>query len=85
MKGAKNPKAAMQLIAFAMRPEVQAKIASRLGTLPANPKAQDLIEPASLKYQPKPEDLSKTMLSNIGWWSTNMADAYKKYSGWLTK
>jgi putative spermidine/putrescine transport system substrate-binding protein len=85
MKGAKNPKAAMQLIAFAMRPEVQAKIASRLGTLPANPKAQDLIEPASLKYQPKPEDLSKTMLSNIRWWSTNMADAYKKYSGWLTK
>ena len=85
MKGSKNPTAAMKLIAFALRPEVQAQTTSALGSIPANPKVQPLIDPAAIKYQPTPDNLKVAMRSNIEWWAKNMMSAYKKYNNWLTQ
>lgn len=85
MKGSKNPEGAMKFIAYAMRPEVRAGIASDLGFVESDPAVQSKIDAASLKYQPTPEEAKQGVQSNIGWWSENLTSAYKQYNGWLTK
>lgn len=85
MKGSKNPQAAMKFIAYAMRPEVRAGIASDLGFVESDPATQAKIDPASLKYQPTPDEAKQGINSNIDWWAKNLMSAYKRYNGWLTK
>lgn len=83
MKGSKNPDAAMQFIAFSLKPEVRAGIASELGWIVSSAETQAMMDPASLQFQPTPEQFKQGMTSNIAWWSDNLMDAYKQYSSWL--
>ena len=85
MKGSKNPEGAMKFIAFAMRPDVRAGIASDLGFVEGDAAIQAMISPESLKYQPTPEQAAQGVNSNIAWWADNLMSAYKRYNAWLTQ
>ncbi|MDH2091396.1 extracellular solute-binding protein, partial [Rhizobium pusense] len=84
MAGAKNPKAAMQFLAYSLRPEVRAGISSDLGWIVSDEKIQKMMDPNSLQYQPTPDQFLKGMISDNGWWAKNLMDAYGRYSSWLT-
>lgn len=85
MKGTKKPEAAMKFLAYAMRPEVRAGLASELGSIVGEADIQAMMDPDSLQFQPTPEQAALGVNSNIDWWSENLMDAYRRYNGWLTQ
>lgn len=85
MKGAPHPEAAMKLIAYAMRPDVQAKIANAIALVPVNTQAFSAIDPAMAKYMPSAANLENTVPVDMSWWAPNMKSAYHKFSAWLVR
>lgn len=85
MKGAPHPQAAMKLIAYAMRPDVQAKIANAIALVPVNAQAFSAIDPAMAKYMPSAANLENTVPVDMNWWAPNMKPTYHKFSAWLVR
>lgn len=85
LKGAPNAAAAMKLIAYAMRPEVQAKIANAIALVPVNQKAFAQIDPEMKKSMPAESNLASTLPVDMGWWAPNMKSSYREYSSWLVR
>lgn len=85
MKGAPHPTAAMRLVAYAMRPEVQAKIANEIALVPVNTQAFSQIDPAMAKYMPTAENLTHAVPVDMGWWAPNMKTSYHRFSSWLVR
>jgi putative spermidine/putrescine transport system substrate-binding protein len=85
LKGAPHPEAAMRLIAYAMRPDVQAKIANAIALVPVNMQAFSQIDPAMAKNMPTAENLTRAVVVDMSWWAPNMKSSYRKFSSWLTR
>src|SRR5271165_386827 len=85
MKDAPHAAAAMKLIAYAMRPDVQAKIANAIALVPVNMQAFSAIDPAMAKYMPTAENLAHAVPVDMSWWAPNMKPAYRKFSSWLVR
>ena len=85
LKGSPHPAAAMKLIAYAMRADVQAKIANAIALVPVNTQAFSQIDPAMAKNMPTQENLTHAVVVDMGWWTPNMKSSYRKFSGWLTR
>ncbi|NMM43102.1 extracellular solute-binding protein [Rhodospirillaceae bacterium KN72] len=82
-KGSKNKEAAMQFIAFCLRPEVQMEWSLSGYYLPNNLEAIEMVKA-------KPEgtflpDLNngKNVVINPEWWGDNYTDVQKRYSEWI--
>ncbi|WP_157961804.1 ABC transporter substrate-binding protein [Acuticoccus kandeliae] len=72
LKGAPNVDNAMRFIAFASRPEQQAKMAKLTGNGPTNPAAFDFIDEETLAKLPNaPDNLAKQIKKNETWWKEN--------------
>lgn len=85
MKGAKHPTAAMKLIAYAMRPDVQAKIANAMGLLPVNKKADHMMSKSAAKYLPTKKNLKNVVHVDLGWWRPNEDAAFKRFNQWMVQ
>jgi putative spermidine/putrescine transport system substrate-binding protein len=83
MAHAPHPEAAMKLIAYAMRPDVQAKIANAIALVPVNMQAFSAIDPAMAKNMPSAENLTHSVAVDMAWWAPNMKPAYRKFSAWM--
>ncbi|GGF20970.1 ABC transporter substrate-binding protein [Aliidongia dinghuensis] len=85
LKGAPHAANAMKLIAYAMRPDVQAKIANAIALVPVNNQAFSQIDPAMAKNMPTQENLTHALVVDMGWWTPNMKSSYRQFSSWLTR
>lgn len=71
-KGSKNKDIAMQFIAYASKPEVQAIHSSLINNPPANTSAYKFIDPAIAKeLATAPEHLPKMVILDANWWLDN--------------
>lgn len=75
----------MKLIAYAMRADVQAKIANAIALVPVNMQAFSEIDPAMARYMPTPENLTHAVPVDMAWWAPNMKPTYRKFSSWLVR
>jgi putative spermidine/putrescine transport system substrate-binding protein len=85
MKGAPHAAAAMKLIAYAMRADVQAKIANAIALVPVNEQAFSQIDLGNAKNMPTAENLAHAVSVDMGWWAPNMKPTYRKFSSWLVR
>jgi putative spermidine/putrescine transport system substrate-binding protein len=85
MKGAPHTAAAMRLVAYAMRPDVQAKIANAIALVPVNTQAFSQIDTSMTKYMPTAENLTHAVPVDMGWWGPNMKSSYRKFSSWMVR
>lgn len=85
MKGAKHPTAAMKLIAYAMRPDVQAKIADAMGLLPVNKKADKMMSKSAAKYLPTSKNLKNVVHVDLNWWRPHETAAFKRFNQWMVQ
>jgi len=68
-RGAKNAENAMKFIAFASRPEQQARFAELITYGPTNSRAQPLLKPERAKLLSTAPDLvGKQIVQDYGWW-----------------
>lgn len=85
MKDAPHPAAAMKLVAYTMRADVQAKIANAIALVPVNMQAFSAIDPGMAKYMPTAANLAHALPVDMAWWAPNMKPAYRKFSSWMVR
>ena len=81
-KGAKNVKAAMELIAYITAPENNAQLSYYYDNGPTTAGAENKIDPANKENLPTPY-ASTGINQDDAWWSENFASANKKFQTWL--
>lgn len=81
LKSAPNKENASKLIAYYMRPEVQARLFELLGTAPVSKKAATMLSPDIRKWQ---SDLTnpKNMMLNRAYWAENFAIVNRRFHEW---
>lgn len=85
-KGTTNKDLAMEFIAFASTPEVQAAFASLIDYTPANEKALALLTPELRdRLGQTPEKAKSQVLVNINWWVDNFDQVNERFQEWLLK
>lgn len=83
-KGAPHKEAAMQLLNFACRPEIQAAFAAATYYAPTNPDAIGLMSEEDQKFMStKPEYLEVGFTPDADWLGENIADIEKQFITWL--
>ncbi|GAB2899112.1 ABC transporter substrate-binding protein [Paralcaligenes ginsengisoli] len=82
LKGAKNRKAAMEYINFALRPEIQAKLADKLGLAPAVKGADAMMSEASRKWLPDVKSPNNVFIDDE-YWGKNYATLDKRFKEWI--
>jgi putative spermidine/putrescine transport system substrate-binding protein len=86
MKGSKNKKEAMQLVAYATQPKPQAVFNEAMNYGPINKKAWDHI---NLKAAPDipnvPANVANLVTINGGWWADNEAKVLERWTSWIIK
>jgi putative spermidine/putrescine transport system substrate-binding protein len=89
IKGTQHKAAAMKLLAYMMRPEVQARFAIEQGGYPpSNPRAYDagIITPAALSQMAgTPERRAKSIVMDVRWWSENIEAVEQRFTDFLQK
>lgn len=73
VKGAPNKENAMKLIAYFLRPEVQARMENQLSCVPVSKKAVPLLSEDARKWQPDLNNPSSLMISGAYWADHNEA------------
>lgn len=72
LRGSANKANAMKFVAYASRPEPQAEMARLAGYAPTNPRAFDLLDPATARKLPTyPENFRQTFKKDEQWWKAN--------------
>mgnify|MGYP005839368205 FL=1 len=86
LKGSKNKKEAMQLIAYCTRAKPQAEFNQMMNYGPVNRKAWDLID---LKAAPDiptvSTNLGKLVTINGDWWAEHEASVLERWHGWMIR
>jgi putative spermidine/putrescine transport system substrate-binding protein len=83
-KGAKNYKAAMQLLAAMQDPKAQAEYASIVGYASGNKLTdQYLADDVKTFLATAPEHVEKAVKSDDGWWNKNGPAAEQRFNDWL--
>ncbi|MDX3806664.1 ABC transporter substrate-binding protein [Bosea thiooxidans] len=86
-KGAPNRDAAMKLLAYMMRPEVQARFAMATGGYPpSNPKAYDtgiITSEARQQMSGTPERRKMAIIQDVNWWAANIEAVEKRFTSFL--
>jgi len=82
VKGAKNKDAAMQLIAFVMRPERQADFANRMIYSGTKLKMLDLVKPEIKPFLPDIKDPNGFYIK-LDYWTDNQLVLEKRFKEWL--
>ncbi|HEX6369806.1 MAG TPA: ABC transporter substrate-binding protein [Longimicrobium sp.] len=82
-KGAKNRDAALALIRFTSRPEVQAELTRYINYGPTLRQAYDRLPPATRAVLPSsPENRARSFLFNREWWAQNESAVLERWTQW---
>lgn len=81
-KGSKNKTAAMKLVSYWIRPDLQAAFCNRMGYSPGSRKARELLNPDVRRRQPELTD-PNTILLDAEWWGENLDKAEQRFKEWL--
>ncbi|MCC8969162.1 ABC transporter substrate-binding protein [Bradyrhizobium brasilense] len=81
LKGARNKENAMKLIAYCLRPEVQANFFNLVGTTPVSKKASAMLSPEVSKWQPD-LDNPKSVYINNTYWAENYEAVTRRFQEW---
>lgn len=85
-KGARNSEQAMRFIAYANTSDRQATFATLLPLGPVNPKAFGHIEGGIARsLNSHPQNLSKQVFLDAGWWAEHEEEVVKRFDAWLAK
>ncbi|MGL3104585.1 ABC transporter substrate-binding protein [Bradyrhizobium sp. BR 1432] len=82
LKGAPNKENALQLIAYFLRPEVQARLENQAANIPVSKKARNLLSTEARKWQPNLHD-PKNLTSNSAYWADNYDAVSRRFKEWL--
>ena len=83
-KGARNYEAAMALIRYTSRPEVQIRLTKYINYSPTVKAAYENLDSATQAVLPtSPKNLSRQFVFNGDWWSRNEAQVIEKWNQWL--
>lgn len=82
-RGAKNKRAAMEFINFAIKAKGQAELAKLVPYGPSNKRAWDYIDPDLAANLPTaPENLAKQFVLNNQWWLRHEVEVIKRWQSW---
>jgi putative spermidine/putrescine transport system substrate-binding protein len=83
-KGAKNPEAAQQFIAFAVQAGPQAALAEAIPYGPTNTDAYaELSEELNAKLPTSPENADQGVTLDSAWWAENLDEVKTRWDAWL--
>ncbi|WP_176439526.1 ABC transporter substrate-binding protein [Rhizobium esperanzae] len=82
LKGAPNKENAMKLIAYFLRPEVQARVLEPLGLMPVSKKAAQMASAEARKWLP---DLNnpKNLMTNSAYWAEHNEAVSSRFKEWI--
>lgn len=82
LKGTPNKDNAMKLVAFMLRPDVQARLLGPLGQIPVSNRAATMISPEDRKWQPDLKN-PKNLVVNNEYWSDNFETVSRRFKEWM--
>ncbi len=82
LKGSKRKDEAMQFIAHALKPEIQAKFANLNGHAPVLKSSQALLTPDVLALQPNWKNPNNLLVDDT-WWGENLTAVDRRFKEWL--
>lgn len=81
-KGSKNREAAMKLVNYFLRPDLQAAFCNIMGYTPVKKAAMALLTPEVRAQQPNLAD-PRTAVTDVDWWADNFNEVNKRFKEWL--
>ncbi|WP_163160879.1 ABC transporter substrate-binding protein [Bradyrhizobium uaiense] len=82
IKGAPNKANGMKLLAYLVRPEVQARLEEAVGLIPVSMKAGAMLSEAARKWQPNLRDPKNLVISDP-YWSDNYEKVQSRFKEWI--
>ncbi|SDD35514.1 putative spermidine/putrescine transport system substrate-binding protein [Bradyrhizobium brasilense] len=82
LKGAPNKENAIKLIAYYLRPEVQARLYNLIAVMPVSKKAAAMLSPEMRKWQPDPNNPNNLFVDN-NYWADNYNAISRRFQEWL--
>ncbi|MGY4501679.1 spermidine/putrescine-binding protein [Bradyrhizobium sp. GM24.11] len=82
LKGAPNKENAIRLIAYLMRPEVQARVAEHAGLTPVSKKALPMLSAEVRKWQPDLSNASN-LTQDAPYWAENFDAVSRRFKQWI--
>lgn len=82
IKGAPNKENAMKLVAYMMRPEVQARLQERAGNMPVSKKAAPLLSAEARKWQPNLGSQNSVTV-NSEYWADKFEAVSTRFKEWM--
>lgn len=82
LKGAPNKENALKLIAYILRPEVQARLENEFGLMPVSKKAFPMLSADVRKWLPDMNN-SENLIINDAYWADNYETVSRRFQEWL--
>ncbi|MGY4157982.1 putative spermidine/putrescine transport system substrate-binding protein [Bradyrhizobium sp. USDA 4461] len=82
LKGAPNKEGAMKLLAYFLRPEVQARFENQIAGIPVSKKALALLSAETRKWQPDLDNPNHIRINN-GYWVSNFSELSRRFKEWV--
>ncbi|MCK1592108.1 ABC transporter substrate-binding protein [Bradyrhizobium sp. 169] len=84
LKGAPNKENAMKLVAYLLRPEVQARVTEPFGFIPVSKNAKSMFSDESSKWLPDLNNPKSLFTSNI-YWADNFESVSRRFKEWIVR
>lgn len=81
-KGTKKKEAAMKLVSYFMRADLQAAFCNIMGYTPVKRAGMKLLTDEVKARQPNLDD-EKTAVTNVDWWADNFSEVNKRFKEWM--
>ncbi|MBP0110882.1 ABC transporter substrate-binding protein [Bradyrhizobium vignae] len=82
LKGAPNKENAIKLVAYYLRPEVQARLYNLIALTPVSKKAARMLSPEMRKWRPDPNNPNNLFIDN-DYWADNYDAVNRRFLEWL--
>lgn len=82
LKGAPNKANAMKLVAYFLRPDVQARVMDQLGTMPISKKAVPMLSENTRSWLPQLND-KKSLFVSDAYWADNLESVSARYKAYI--
>jgi putative spermidine/putrescine transport system substrate-binding protein len=82
VKGTRHKAAAMKLVSYFLRPDLQAAFCNIMGYAPVKRAAMKLLTSETMAQQPHLDDPS-TCITDVTWWAEHAPEADRRFSEWL--
>jgi putative spermidine/putrescine transport system substrate-binding protein len=82
LKGAPNRENAIKVIAYMLRPEVQARLEDQVGNIPSSKKAVSMLQAEARKWQADLNNANSLMVSSE-YWADNFEAVSSRFKEWM--